>query len=131
MQNISYSTQYTGNRHYRPVDFDAKSIGDEIHYAVPEHWHETPPPKEGLDEMVVVGTSFKEPNCKNLLCSLDENKEESRYLVNWHGPAPKGQIITTGWDPKTMTPPKEWIETGYDGGKSDGAEAKMVLQGGL
>ena len=116
------------NRHYRPVDFDAKSINDEIHYAVPEHWHQTKPPKEGLDELVVVGTSFKEPNCKNLLCSLDETNGQSKYLVNWHGPAPQGKIVTTGWNPETMTPPKEWEEEGYDGGKRDASGAKTVLQ---
>lgn len=107
--------------HYRPIDFEANKIEKEIHYAVPEHWHELAPPKEDLDELEVVGTSFKEPKCKNLLCSLDETNEQSRYLVNWHGPAPKGKIVTSGWDPKTMTPPKEWIEKGYDGGKRDGS----------
>lgn len=48
------------------------SAKDEIHYAVPEHWRQVVPPKEGLDELMMVGTSFKEPNCKNLLCSLGE-----------------------------------------------------------
>ncbi len=116
------------NRHYRPVDFDAKSINNEIHYAVPKHWHQTKPPKEGLDELEVVGTSFKEPNCKNLLCSLDETNEQNKYLVNWHGPAPQGKIATTGWDPETMTPPKEWEEEGHDGGKRGAGGAKTVLQ---
>jgi hypothetical protein len=112
-------------RHYRPVGYDMDN--NEIHYAVPEHWYEVYPPKEGLDELVMVGTSFKEPGCKNLLCSLDENHEESRYLVNWYGPAPTGQIVTTGWDPKTMTPPKEWKEERFDGGKRDASDARKVL----
>eukprot|EP00571_Detonula_confervacea_P016403 CAMPEP_0172303236 /NCGR_PEP_ID=MMETSP1058-20130122/4802_1 /TAXON_ID=83371 /ORGANISM="Detonula confervacea, Strain CCMP 353" /LENGTH=402 /DNA_ID=CAMNT_0013013977 /DNA_START=57 /DNA_END=1265 /DNA_ORIENTATION=- len=112
--------------HYRPVDFAADSISDETHYAIPEHWHKTSPPKEGLDEMVVVGTSFKEPNCKNLLCALDETHEQNQRLVNWTGPAPKGTIVTAGWDPETMTPPKEWKE-GHDGGKRDASGAKRVL----
>lgn len=63
---------YTTHRHYRPVDFDDTSIRDEIHYSVPEHWNVRAPPKEGLDEFQMVGTSFKEPNCKNLLCALGE-----------------------------------------------------------
>jgi hypothetical protein len=54
------------------VDFEMSSAKDEIHYAVPEHWRQVVPPKEGLDELMMVGTSFKEPNCKNLLCSLGE-----------------------------------------------------------
>lgn len=111
--------------HYRPVDYNHEDILNEIHYAIPEHWRETPPPPqkgEGFDEMQVVGTSFKEPNCKNLLCSLDETNDDSKYTVNWSGPAPKGKIVTTGWDPKTMTPPAEWAESGYDGGKGSPTE---------
>lgn len=77
--------------------------------------------------MVMVGTSFKEPRCKNSLCSLDESHEESHHLVNWYGPAPIGKIVTTGWDPETMTPPKEWKEEPYDGGKRDASDAKRVL----
>ncbi len=118
------------NRHYRPAVFD-QNIKDEIHYAVPEHWMETKPSAEGLDEMVVVGTSFKEPNCKNLLCSLDETNEQSEHLVTWHGPAPRGKIVTTGWDPVTMTPPMGWEEEGsqnFNGGKRDASEARRVLE---
>jgi len=111
--------------HYRPVDFNAVGMSDEIHYAVPGHWHRNLPPKEGLDDLEVVGTSFKEPNCKNLLCALDETNPQSENLVNWYGPAPKGQIVTAGWDPKTMTPPKEW-EEGYDGGKRDAGGDKAA-----
>ena len=57
-------------RHYRPADFDPSIVQDEIHFAVPAHWRDQAPPKEGLDDLVMVGTSFKEPSCKNLLCSL-------------------------------------------------------------
>ena len=114
-------------RHYRPVDYP--NLEDEIHYAIPPHWAETFPPQEELDELVMVGTSFKEPNCKNLLCSVDESNEISRHLVNWHGPAPKGMIVTTGWDPVTMTPPTH-VQEGYDGGKRDGTAAKEILEKG-
>lgn len=114
--------------HYRPVDFDTSGISDEIHYAVPAHWRETAPPKEGLDDLVMVGTSFKEPNCKNLLCALDEESPQSEHTVNWYGPAIKGKIITTGWDPKTLTPPESWKE-GEDGGKIDGRVAHEVIEG--
>ena len=114
--------------HYRPVDYAADTISNEIHYAVPEHWHVELPPREGLDKLEVVGTSFKEPNCKKLLCSLDENHPESRNLVNWHGPAPKGKIVTTGWNSETMEPPKDWSDK-HDGGKRDASDAKKVLGG--
>lgn len=111
--------------HYRPVGYEMEN--NEIHYAVPAHWHAVYPLKEGLDELVMVGTSFKEPGCKNLLCSIDESHDESRHLVNWYGPAPTGQIVTTGWDSKTMTPPKAWKEEQYDGGKRDASDARRVL----
>lgn len=108
--------------HYAPAspDFDREKLTQETHISVPPHWHVDFPPQEGLDEFVMVGTSFKEPNCKNLLCSLDETSEQSKNTVRWYGPAPKGMIVTNGWDPSTMEPPKEWVEKGYDGGKRGG-----------
>lgn len=107
--------------HYRPADnFDMESIEYQTRISVPEHWHVESPPREEIDEFVMVGTSFKEPKCKNLLCSLDESNEASKNTVNWFGPAPKGMIVTNGWDPVTMEPPKEWLEKGIDGGKRGG-----------
>ena len=46
--------------------------------------------------------------------------EISKNTVNWYGPAPNGMIVTNGWDPETMEPPKEWVENGLDGGKRGG-----------
>eukprot|EP00984_Skeletonema_dohrnii_P024995 scaffold14144_cov91-Skeletonema_dohrnii-CCMP3373.AAC.9 len=105
--------------HYAPAspDFDGKALLHERDLAVPPHWHVDFPPQDGLDEFEMVGTSFKEPKCKNLLCALDDTSEQSKNTVNWYGPAPKGMIVTNGWDPETMEPPKEWVERGYDGGK--------------
>jgi hypothetical protein len=128
LQLVRYSIlcPLSEKRHYRPANFDRNS-NDEIHYAVPEHWRQVKPLKEGIDELVMVGTSFKEPNCKNLLCSLDETNAQSEHLVTWHGPAPRGKIVTAGWDPVTMTPPKEWEEQNYEGGKGGVSEAWRVL----
>ena len=116
--------------HYRPVDY--VEIEKEQHYAVPEHWRQTKPSMDGLEELVVKGTGMKEPECKNLLCSLDENNEQSKYTVSWTGPAIKGQIVTNGWDPVTMTPPKDWINDDggrlhNNGGKGDVNAAMRVL----
>lgn len=58
----------------------------------------------------------------------DETNPESKNTVTWHGPAIKGKIITTGWDPKTMTPPESWDDNA-DGGKVDGDAAYGVLDG--
>ncbi|KAL7465427.1 hypothetical protein ACHAXS_005772 [Conticribra weissflogii] len=113
--------------HYRPVGYPADKMEKEIHYAVPPHWSQQLPPVEGLDELEVVGTSFKEPNCKNLLCSVDESNENSKYLVNWHGPAPKGKIVTNGWDPETMTPPEDMDEE-FSGGNREMSAARKVLE---
>ena len=78
---------------------------------MPEHWHErSPSPVEegSKDELVVVGTSFKEPNCMHNLCALDDAHAQSGGRVDWHGPAPGGgRVVTAGWDPATMTPPPE------------------------
>jgi len=53
---------------------------------------------------------------------------ESKHTVNWHGPAIKGKIITTGWDPETLTPPMSWKDD-EDGGKLDSTATKSVLDG--
>ena len=74
-----FDSQLFTKRHYRPVNFDPSIVHDEIHYAVPAHWRDQAPPKEGLDDLVMVGTSFKEPNCKNLLCSL--GKDNSQHCL--------------------------------------------------
>ena len=106
--------------HYAPSssEFDGDELFQERNLAVPPHWHvDFPRDKEGVDEFTMVGTSFKEPECTNLLCALDETSEENQYLVNWYGPAKRGMVVTSGWDPVTMEPPKEWVESGYDGGK--------------
>jgi len=86
--------------HYYPTDWDRYNRHLESHYAVPKHWHRQLPPQEGLEDLVMVGTSMKEPGCKDLWCSLENS-------VKWRGPAPDGgSVVTTGWDPTTMTPPK-------------------------
>lgn len=116
--------------HYRPVDYG--EFEKEQHYAVPGHWRQTKPSMDGLEELVVKGTGMKEPQCKNLLCSLDENNEQSKYTVSWTGPAIKGQIVTNGWDPVMMTPPNDWINDDggrlhNNGGKGDVNAAMRIL----
>lgn len=118
--------------HYAPAnDFDGEALRYENQLQVPPHWHVNMQPYEGLDEFEMVGTSFKEPKCKNLLCSLDETNEQSKHTVDWYGPAPKGLIVTNGWDPETMEVPKEWVERGYDGGKrGQGGIVDEIVDGG-
>ena len=111
----------TYDRHYRPAqNFDSRQIGDEIHYAVPEHWYDVTnsPVDDGLDDLEMIGTSFREPNCEDVFCSLKDS-------VKWHGPAIEGKIVTTGWDPVTMTPPVEGVGRVGDGdGDGDGESTK-------
>ncbi len=59
---------------------------------------------------------------------IDDSNEASKNTVTWHGPAPKGKIVTTGWNPTTMTPPVSWKDD-IDGGKIDGRAAYDVLNG--
>lgn len=87
-----YSPFQPHQRHYRPIEFDYKKASNDLQYAIPAHWYETKPSKEGLDELVVVGGSIKEPNCNHNWCAIDTSSEECKYLVNWYGPAPEGSI---------------------------------------
>ena len=78
--------------HYYPShDWDGDN-NLESHYAVPGSWNEIPEddPNDGLEELVVVGTSLKETSCENVWCGLQNS-------VKWQGPAEEGEVITTGW----------------------------------
>ena len=98
--------------HYYPEHWDTKDFSLESHYAVPPHWHERSPPDDSLDEVVVVGTGFYEPNCADTWCYLKDS-------VKWHGPAKEGVVITAGYDPDD---PTTWKTDGAwkGGGSSDG-----------
>lgn len=92
--------------HYYPkYNWDKEHRTLEAHYAVPPHWHEepTPPYDDDLEQLVMVGTSMKEPECENLWCGLKDS-------VKWYGPAIEGEVITTGWTKKVQ-------DDGTDGGE--------------
>ncbi|KAI2500301.1 hypothetical protein MHU86_14181 [Fragilaria crotonensis] len=60
----------------------------EAHYAIPPHWKTAEPPDERLEELEVVGTSFREPTCPNEWCG-------TIGAVQWHGPGIEGKFITS------------------------------------
>lgn len=78
--------------HYYPVGWDTKNRDLEVHYAVPPDWSDNYE-SEGLEDLVMVGTSFKEPGCEHVWCSLKDS-------VKWKGPAIEGELITNGWRPE-------------------------------
>lgn len=78
--------------HYYPKDEAWKKADQhlEAHYAVPAHWREEKEVDDELEELVMVGTSMKEPGCENRWCGLGNS-------VKWYGPGIEGKVITTGW----------------------------------
>lgn len=61
-----YSSLFT---HYYPEDWDEEDITMEAHYRIPPEWVDVPEETiEGLDELVVVETSFSEPRCAHKWC---------------------------------------------------------------
>ena len=74
--------------HYYPEGWDRNTRSLESHYAIPAHWSEQYPPKEGLEDLVVVGTSLKEPECEDKWCLAKD-------AVKWNGPAKFGKVIST------------------------------------
>jgi len=75
--------------HYYPVDWDTVSRDMESHYAVPPVWSKqyAPPGDDGLEKLVMVGTSMKEPDCDHVWCALNDP-------VTWTGPAKEGEVIS-------------------------------------
>jgi hypothetical protein len=79
--------------HYYPKhNWDQNQKKIDAHYAVPAHWSgvKTPPYDDDLEELVMVGTSMKEPECEHVWCALKDS-------VKWYGPGIEGEVITTGW----------------------------------
>jgi hypothetical protein len=60
----------------------------EAHYAIPPHWTTAQPPDERLEELEMVGTSFREPRCPNEWCG-------TIGAVQWQGPGVEGKFITS------------------------------------
>ena len=82
--------------HYYPkFDWVGPDRNKETHYAIPKHWGERPADTyaDNLEDLVMVGTSMKEPKCEDVWCGLKDS-------VKWYGPAIEGEIITTGWTAK-------------------------------
>jgi hypothetical protein len=83
-----YSSVFT---HYYPVDWDHKHINMETHYRIPPGWDEMPEEKiEGLEELVVSETSFKEPECEHEWCGMKNTKKW--YIPEGLG---EGQLISS------------------------------------
>jgi hypothetical protein len=77
--------------HYTPTDgwkdIDHKM---EAHYAVPPVWNTPPTLEPPLDELQMVGTSMKEPDCPDEWCALPDT-------VKWPDiEGTYGQVLTTG-----------------------------------
>lgn len=72
--------------HFYPSYWDKQTKALESHYAVPPHWSESIPRRPHVEELVMVGTSMKEPDCDDKWCSKN---------VVWSGPAKEGKVIST------------------------------------
>lgn len=70
-----YSSIFT---HYYPQDWDADTLNLETHYRVPPGWELTQneADTDGLDELIVSETSFREPNCEHEWCALSKNTKK-------------------------------------------------------
>lgn len=90
-----YSSLFT---HYYPVDWDAEQVTLESLYRIPPTWWELPDQTvEDLDELIVTGTSFKEPECEHDWCSMKKTiKSKSPPNLAF------GQVVSTDGEIKSM-----------------------------
>jgi len=83
------------------------------HYAVPPHWSELTPPKDGIEKIEAVSTSLTEPECEDGWCAL-------KNTVKWKGPAIPGTVISTGIKYSTSgTPATSEVNDGSHHAKND------------
>ena len=78
--------------HYYPVEWDAKQVTDNVHYRIPPSWIAREENNRTVkeQELAIVSTSFKEPNCEHQWCMMTE-------AIKWYGPAPAyGKVLSTG-----------------------------------
>jgi len=77
--------------HYHPVDWDAEKVNMDNHYRIPPSWNEYKARRAGgLEHLVVVSSSVREPECKDDWCALKDT-------VVSEGPAPGyGKVMSAG-----------------------------------
>jgi len=77
--------------HYYPEDWDAQQVTMDNHYRIPSSWGEyTPRRAGGVENLTVIESSFKEPDCEYEWCALKKTVVSS-------GPAPGyGKVMSTG-----------------------------------
>ena len=93
-----YSSLFT---HYHPVDWDADQVSLDTHYRIPPIWDDTPDETvEGLDELIVTETSFKEPECEHEWCSMKNTIKSNcpEFLVFGQVVSTDGKIKSLGLD---------------------------------
>lgn len=95
--------------HYYPKTWDAKRVESETHYRVPPQWKEANT-RKSQEELVIIKTSVKEPECLHGWCSL---KGSTRY----NGPADEGFIISSEGKEKIV-----YTEIGVDTSGSSGSD---------
>lgn len=96
--------------HYYPLNWPGAQFNMDTHYRIPPSWTETKPPEEGLEELVVIETAVKEPNCKDDWCDLENS-------LKWSGPAEYGKSLSAGGVVTNLQIPPD-VETG-NGGKDE------------
>lgn len=66
--------------HYYPKDWDGEKKAYENHVRIPPSWSQYIPLRQGMDQLIMSETSFKEPGCEYQWCALADS-------VKWWGPA--------------------------------------------
>jgi len=93
-----YSSLFT---HYYPVDWDADQRSLEAHYRIPPTWDdELDEIVEGLEELIITDTSFKEPECEHEWCSMKNTikSKSPEDLVFGQVVSADGKIKSLGLD---------------------------------
>ena len=81
--------------HYYPTWWNAKQVADDIMYRIPPSWDGVKPRDDELEQVLVRGTSLREPECEHDWCALKGAKQ-------WRGPVEEGKILSGSGEIKDL-----------------------------
>jgi len=81
--------------HYRPKWWNAEQVTDDIVNRIPPSWDKVMPREDRLEQIIVRGTSLREPECEHDWCALKGARQ-------WRRPVKEGEVLSGSGEIKDL-----------------------------